>query len=245
MFIRSSLYFRRMFKEEFLERQKKFADRIYGGAGITILHGPFAGLRYINETVWGPIEPKWIGSYEAELNHVVSELLIKRYHSIIDIGSAEGYYTVGLASKKPDASVYSYEVDPWSRRQQKRLAALNGVTNLKISGFCNHREIQRNSKGLSLLICDTEGYEMEILDPKKCSRLMSVDILVELHAFGEFTMFEVKERIIERFLSTHRIEKISSRKRSPELYGGIDEIYLDERRNEGQQWLWMRAVANG
>jgi hypothetical protein len=50
----------------------------------------------LNETVWGPIEPKWLGTYELELHSIIKGILRAEYNTIIDIGSAEGYYSVGL-----------------------------------------------------------------------------------------------------------------------------------------------------
>ena len=54
----------------FEERQKANQTRIFGSSDIYVLSGPFSGMRYLNEIVWGPIEPKWIGSYEAECQNL-------------------------------------------------------------------------------------------------------------------------------------------------------------------------------
>ena len=60
--------------------------------------------------------------------------IIRTPHSvIIDVGNAEGYYSVGLAKCIRDGTVYSYDVDPWARRQQRRLARLNDGNKVKIS----------------------------------------------------------------------------------------------------------------
>lgn len=86
------------FRRQFSERQRCSRQKIYGGDGeLAVLSGPFKGMRYLDETVWGPIEPKWIGCYEEQLHEVIDDVIEANYLTIFDIGSAEGYYAVGLA----------------------------------------------------------------------------------------------------------------------------------------------------
>jgi hypothetical protein len=93
----SSTKSRRKFKRELLARQTKYKTLIYGGADPKVLSGPFVGMRYLNEIVWGPIECRWLGTYEQELVPIIGKILKMNYSTIIDVGSAEGYYAIGLA----------------------------------------------------------------------------------------------------------------------------------------------------
>jgi len=218
-----------------------------------VLSGPFAGMHYLDEIVWGPIEPKWLGCYEAELHEIMARVLAKNYDTIIDIGSAEGYYSVGLAKSLPAATVFSFDVDPWGRAQQRRLARMNGVANLRIGRFCRPVDLDRLATGRTLVICDIEGYEYGLLDPARAASLKTCDILVELHpneALG-LSVTDGDAALRARFAGTHRIEARESMPRRiedcralPNLAAlSADEIgaYIDERRDFHQGWLWMEA----
>src|SRR5262245_45426434 len=93
---------RRYFRRTFARHQSDFRRKLFpDGAPISVQHGPFKGLAYFDETVWGSITPKWLGSYEAELHPAIEEIISRPYETIIDVGCAEGYYAVGLAATIP------------------------------------------------------------------------------------------------------------------------------------------------
>src|SRR6516164_6432959 len=87
---------RRYFRKLLSARQRYHKQVFFGNCDPHVLSGPFAGLRYLDEPIWGPIEPKWLGTYEQELLPVIQQIIQTPYSTIIDIGSAEGYYAVGL-----------------------------------------------------------------------------------------------------------------------------------------------------
>lgn len=203
-------------------------------------------MKYFNEVIWGSIEPKWIGSYELELHPIIYKIIETEYDTIINIGSAEGYYSVGLAIRLPHARVLSYEVDPWSRRQQRRLAALNQATNLRIDGFCTHKQLDLRSRGRTLVLCDIEGSETELLNPELAQSLRNVDCLVELHDTKEASIRQVEELISNRFGPSHHVDRIEMSDRSPSSLSNLglkatdfDQALLDEHRWNRQVWLWM------
>jgi protein-L-isoaspartate O-methyltransferase len=86
-----------------------------------VLTGPFAGVLYLNEPVWGAITLRWIGSHESCLWDVVREIIAKRYESILDVGCAEGYYAAGLCRASPASTVHAYDLDRDSLSQVERL----------------------------------------------------------------------------------------------------------------------------
>jgi predicted O-methyltransferase YrrM len=85
-------------------------------------------MAYLDETVWGPITPKWLGCYELELHDIVETAIACRYDRVIDVGCAEGYYAVGFAWRMPETEVITFDIDPIARRQTRRLAAMAGVS---------------------------------------------------------------------------------------------------------------------
>jgi len=245
---RTSLRMRRSNKKKFWNTQCDIFKTLYADENAHVISGPFCGMRYINEVVWGPIEPKWFGTYEQELHPIIVRIIDEKYDTIIDVGSAEGYYSVGLAIFMPQSSVHSFEIDPLSRFQQARLAKLNNVTNIRLYRYCRHQDIDRISAGRTLLICDIEGFEHELLEPKKSASLRYVDLLVELHGTETVSMVEMESEIKSRFKDSHKISRIVAEPRVSPAHAALNVfpyVYsdlIDEHRISGQVWLWMQAL---
>jgi hypothetical protein len=257
---RQAWHRRNEFKAAYSQRQSKNARKLFGTGSPRVLSGPFAGLNYINEIVWGPIEPKWIGCYESELHPIFEAMTSNQYDVVIDIGSAEGYYSVSMAKMFPRATVFSYDTDPWARKQQARLAALNACNNLSIRHFCAPRQLENDirSSKRSLVICDIEGFEYDLLKPDAVPSLARADILIEIH----FSLDEPKlgvdegcQEFIDRFAGTHTPRIVAVEKRdinlisSKILAASLTNVEIaeaiDEHRPSFQKWLWLKAEAAG
>lgn len=248
----SSYRFFRHCKKKFGDFQDHFCHRVFKSEEITILNGPFKGMKYFNEIVWGPITPKWIGSYEKELHPIIGEIISAKYDRILDIGAAEGYYAVGLSLKCPRSAVSSYDIDPIARKRQAQLASLNSVTNLEIGKYCSVKEFANIVTKKTLIICDIEGSEYELLTPDRGENLRIADILVEIHPYDSLNSAEVQQSLCNRFASSHEISTIRSEPRVAGEWvekGGLLENLeeqilkdaLDEHRQGSQGWLWMRS----
>ena len=250
--IRNRRYFRRTFSRHNADfREKLFS----GGAAIAVQSGPFKGMRYLDETVWGSITPKWLGSYEAELHSIVARIVAHSYDTIIDVGCAEGYYAVGLAVVIPAAKVYAFDTDFISRAQVRRLATLNCVRDrLQIRAACNHSDLDTLSRGETLVVCDTEGFETQLLNPEIASSLRHDDILVEVHETSDSSL-EAERLLQSRFAASHRIEQVIASDRdswieqngqrfSPTISQEDLREATEENRTSGRVWLWMQANAN-
>src|SRR5258708_4505437 len=99
--------------------------------------GPFAGMRYVDNSVGSAYLPKLLGTYERELAEVIEEACRLRPELIIDLGAAEGYYAVGLALRNPQARVVAFEQQDIGRAALWRMAQLNGVADrIEIHGRC-------------------------------------------------------------------------------------------------------------
>ena len=229
--------------------QQEVFSKLYGsGNRIVVLNGPFKGMRYINEGVWGSITPKWIGSYESELWPVISEVLARSYRRIVDVGCADGYYAVGFARALPDSTVLAYDLDAVSRDQVGRLWELNGKPgSLHLERWCDHASLMRHAGAESLVFCDIEGGEMGLLDPLKCEALRKSDILVEVHETNKTTADKNADELVARFTGTHSIQRILDTETIPPL-AAVDVLggdALTKACNEGrpyrQVWLWMKA----
>jgi hypothetical protein len=217
---------------------------------IRVISGPFEGMRYLDAIVWGPITPKWLGSYETELSTVIEEIVGGPYSTVIDVGCAEGYYAVGLAYRMPRAKVFAFDNDLVSRWQVAKLAALNhATTRISIGRYCSHETFNLLCSERVLVICDIEGYERDLLDPERAGRLKDCDVLVEVHEWDNDATTE--RTITNRFGKTHHLERIDACERiswcaeHPELMPpSLLSEATNEHRSNGRRWLWMKAKSS-
>lgn len=214
--------------------------------------GPFKGLQYFDKPIWGIISNKWLGSYESELAVLIQHIIATPYQVIFDIGCAEGWYVVGLATHIPSARVVAFDTDPISRLQCLELARLNEVSSrIQTRGACGFQEFHALQSFRSLVICDIEGAEVELLDPLRAPALQHADILVELHETASQS-HEVEFTLRQRFTSTHTITHTSATDRSQWLALHAAQFTnliphdllhqaVEEHRAPGNGWLWMTS----
>ena len=171
--------------------------------GNRIFSGPFAGMVY-HQATEGATAPRLIGCYEAEIQPVLNTLPHSGYQRIIDIGCAEGYYAVGLARMLPDCTIHAHDISTVAQQACMRLAQENGVADrVKVGGVFDPATLQDCLTQKTLLFCDTEGAEQELLDPDKASALRDVDLIVEVHECFRPGLVRIMQ---QRFERTHDIE---------------------------------------
>lgn len=244
---------RTRFRAQFGADQRLFREAFYPRNTPSVLTGPFRGMLYLDETVWGPITPKWAGSYEQELEDIIEKMIPRGYDRIANLGCAEGYYAVGLARLIDRCDVFAFDLDPFARKQVRRLAEINQVfSRFHVFGECSHSRLNELIHGKTLILADIEGYEIALLDPSRAPNLKEADLLIEIHEDPSFSgMTKVEEQLISRFSESHVIErKVSHDRRSwidqhQALWQGKisrDQLAkaLDEARSNSQVWLWAR-----
>lgn len=208
--------------------------------------GPFAGMHYPRRRGDIVHTAKLLGAYEAELHRALEELIARAPARVIDVGSGDGYYAVGLARRLPAAMHLAVDPDPLAQRSCADTARLNGV-----AGRLSHRPLldpeglQHELAAPSLLIVDCEGYEATLLDPTKAPALRTADIIVETH---DFAVAGVTDALTRRFVATHAVERLVPTPRSVEDYPVLHTLppeqargLLDEFRHPPQFWLILRA----
>lgn len=165
------------------------------------------------------------GTYELELVDVVRRVIARAPAQVIDVGAAEGYYSLGLARSLPAASVLSFDIDPAARRLCAAGAALNDVDNIDVRGRINPRELKRHLRPGAFVLSDCEGYEWELLDPELVPALRSSIVLVELH---EFCRPGVTREILSRFDKTHALTLIDATPRDRSVAPHLTHLMGDE-----------------
>jgi hypothetical protein len=227
--------------EESIIIQDVFAEK------YVVQNGHFKGMKYINRSSGSALLPKVLGSYEEPIQDWVGEVItIKNYSHILDIGCAEGYYACGFAMNMPNTQITAYDTDLEARNNIAELKLLNNLQNIKIKAECTHAELNKHSSLGTLVFCDIEGFEEELLDPQKVPNLKFVDLIVEAH---DCFVPNVSETLIERFHNTHRIRIVVDYPYRIKKYDTPNKVnskqfnyIVDEHRPDFMKFIFMESV---
>jgi hypothetical protein len=220
--------------------------RLEENLGLTVQRGPFRGMVYPRANAYSRHSiPKLIGSYEEELHPEITRCISDRsYRRYVDIGSAEGYYSVGFAFAA-GLPVYAFEIDPFERRYSRLMARANQVEPLfHMEGWCSPEKLVDLCVDRSFILCDCEGYEATLFSADVAGALSHSDLIVELH---DVPGMDVTDRIVQCFSRTHQVELITARQRHANDYGELaglalqEDRFVSEFRHSGQQWAVITA----
>jgi hypothetical protein len=228
----------------------RILNKIIADSGVYVRSGPFKGMMYwpvAYPGYWsGGLTPSLLGVYERELHEPLIEFVKRGPAHIINIGSAEGYYSVGLALQAPAAHVFAFDIDTKFQHLCKASALVNGVADrVTVDGECTVERLQQLTQRRALVLCDIEGGEVQLLRPDLAPALAGADILVELH---DIFQPGTTEAILPRFQATHDIRIVRTEPRDPAELSQLDFLTsderrqaLDERRPAPMQWAIMKA----
>lgn len=175
-----------------------------------VQNGPFAGMKYPKmDAVGSSIFPKLLGSYEKELWEVFERLKQNVYTEIIDIGCAEGYYSVGFARLEQQGRVVAVDTDAKARKLCAEMAALNAVAHkLELRSSLTASELASFSfSGRALIISDCEGFEKDLFTASSIANLKNCDVLIETHKDFEPGISEALQVL---FAASHTAQIIRS-----------------------------------
>jgi hypothetical protein len=223
-----------------------------------VLNGPFRGLKYPDyRSLHSTFIPKILGSYEFELHSTLDRLKSTPYHSILDIGCAEGYYAVGFTKMFPKSILTAYDINPKARESCELLAKFNNIPisdNFRIKGKCGVEDLEKlENSGRHLIFSDCEGFEVELFTEKSILFLLNSDIIVECH---DFITPGISDKLQNLFSKTHRVDVVCSipdifRYRTldfPQLKGFSLEKkirLLQEKRPTQMEWLICTSLTLG
>lgn len=226
-------------------RSELIGNTLANRSGTIVQAGPFKGMDYGVRASEGSRAARLLGAYEASLAPVIEDIVARAYDLIVDVGSAEGYYAVGLARRMQGARVLARDANPKAQSLCAALAALNGVQGrVEIGGLMDHADFDICRDMRSVVICDIEGAEADLLDPARAPGLLAADILVETH---DCITPGLSQLIAGRFAATHSVQVIgralddSGLPPWMESLSDLDRlIALWEWRTGPTPWLWMQ-----
>lgn len=71
--------------------------------------------------------PRLFGTYETEIWPFIEECQKFKFDAIVDIGSGEGYFAVGLSILHPESKIFAFDTNPKIKEFHLSLARENGV----------------------------------------------------------------------------------------------------------------------
>ncbi len=225
-------------------RSELISNTLVERSGDTVLGGPFVGMKYPNKASEGSRSARLLGAYEASLAPVIEEIVARKYRQVIDIGCAEGYYAVGMALRMPKAKVLARDASAKAQALCVALAEANGVAaQVQVGGLFGHADFAVCEGTKTVVICDVEAAELDLLDPAKAKGLLAADILVEAH---DCMRPGIAAELQRRFSPTH-VVRVLGRKLDdsslPAWMEGLSDldrlIALWEWRTGPTPWLWM------
>lgn len=188
-------------------RAYALAQTYFAREGDRIYAGPFKGMAYMGATE-GALIARLLGVYEDELHPHLDRMAQAGLDAVVDVGCAEGYYAVGLARMMPDVTVHAHDISPVARTACAALAEKNGVAGrVVVGGAFQPEDFQAFAGRRTLVMVDTEGAELDILDPARGPALKDMWIIVETH--DGFTPGAL-DALTERFAATHEVVRVDT-----------------------------------
>ena len=241
-----------LFRNETIsERRIRLSNEMLEKLHATVAHGPFKGLHLDPVPGWGGMDlcSMLLGTYEMEVMDVLqSSRFLQRKH-LVNIGGADGYYSVGGLYCGRFQTADCFELTDVGRQTIARNARRNGVAD-KIRIFpkaaSNFPDVLQDVEWeKTIVLCDIEGAEFDLLNESCLDRLSKATILVEVHNWIE--NFRLKyhnflKNAAQRFDIELLERSVLPRQSFPELRGYTDDnrmLMLSEGRPNIMRYLLL------
>ena len=216
--------------------------------GTQVRQGPLVGMDFLSQSAEGCHIAKLLGCYEQPLQPHIENAIRAAYPLVLNIGCAEGYYAVGMARRMPNTRVLAFDLDLRAQETCRALASNNGVADrVTVGALFSRSDFAAYADQRVLVLCDIEGDEQDLLDPRAAPALQGMDIIVESH---ECLVPGVTKALIDRFSATHQITQVTDDgqrhlNQAPDWFNNL--AHLDqllstwEWRSGPTPWLVMTA----
>jgi SAM-dependent methyltransferase len=216
--------------------------------GTVVLEGPIQGLNFLPQSAEGCHIAKLLGCYEQPLQPFITTAIRTAYPLVLNIGCAEGYYAVGMARRMPNTQMLAFDLNPNAQQVCAELAVKNGVSDrVRVGALFRPEDFAQYAGQRTLVLCDIEGGERDLLDPVVAPALAGFDLIVEAH---DCLLPGMSRLLIERFQATHEITVVQDDgqrqlSNTPQWFKNL--AHLDqllavwEWRSGPTPWLVMKA----
>jgi precorrin-6B methylase 2 len=160
-----------------------------------VLYGKFSGMFLEKGNYGSEYKPKILGTYENELDEFLDSLISPEI-VLLDIGSDDGYYSIGLLLRNRNSRAIAVECDPvrceritFNSKRNNTSTRLNIISEYIVSGEHLLRLIE-DVTGPVFIKCDVEGAEYNI--------------------FALYTLKELFKKNISMIIETHMSENMEA-----------------------------------
>ena len=241
-----------LFRNETIsQRRIRLSNEMFERLRGKVAHGPFKGLHLDPVPGWGNMDlcSMLLGTYEAEIMDVLQSSRFLHRNHLVNIGGADGYYSVGSLYCGRFQTADCFEITDIGRQTIARSALRNGVADkIRIyseatSDFPNVLDDVKWDQ--TIVLCDIEGAEFDLLNESCLDRLSEATILIEIHNWIEdfrFKYHNFLENVAQRF-DIELLERSGlPNQLFPELRGYTDDnrmLMLSEGRPNIMRYLLL------
>jgi hypothetical protein len=229
-------------------RRSELIPLIFHHTNGVVQQGPFAGMIIHPNSMWGDgdVVGKILGVYENELHHFVEQAIESDPDRIINIGAAEGYYSVGFASRLPHVPVIAVDIDPRSAAIVAKNSSSNQTNQVQaVTAQVDVAWLEEQCvvAHKPLLVVDCEGAESTLLDPVAVPSLKKSSIIVESH---DCIIPGLTSQLAERFCNSHVIHLVQQQSKDPYQFKFLQDLsdcdkwaLVHEGRPSTMTWMYM------
>lgn len=212
-----------------------------------IEQGYLAGIRFGDvENLQAGIAQKLLGVYEVELTDALKQIDSRKYDWIVNIGAAEGLYSIAFSRKWRDIPIYSFEQDFCTRQLLRSVITLNGAKSVVVRGEFRLEHLRALSDdGNGLIFSDCEGFERLLFSTETIQYFKGHDLVIETH---DHLVDGVHTNVKDTLTNSHNVKEIdqlslenrSARVEDDEfkkLENTIQCAILNEDRHPKNRWL--------
>ena len=224
--------------------------------GLEIRHGYLTGTSLWEGDSRGDTDkPSMIlGFYEKEVLDIIIENKAA-YSCFVNIGSADGYYSVGLLKNNFFDYAICFEIAEHLREVTLDIAQKNAVSkNLILHGKATDdfaEVVIKDGLVLSdcLILCDIEGGEFDIFTSQNLRKLRHSFIIIEVHDFLVENGREKYEALVARCIPYFTIQEIFTGSRDLSTFNEIKSLpdtdrwlLCSEGRIQSMRWIVLKPL---
>jgi hypothetical protein len=253
--IYNSIYYRVSGKNSISATRLRLSQEIAEKFKYTVRYGPFSGFILPKKSWWGTRDraSMLLGLYEQEVLHYLSSL--SGYNTFVDLGAADGYYSVGVVKSKMFQYSYSFEISNAGQCVIRDTAKENDVSDqVKVFGRANsdfYKKIHNYDDGTCVILVDVEGFEFSLFDDRVFSDLKRSIIIIEIHAHLVSDGDKKLDQLVSLASSYFSVDWIHTSSRDLSCYSDLDCYNDDERwlicsegRGHPGSWLLLKPKNN-
>lgn len=214
--------------------RRNLSERLRNHHGNTIAHGPFKGLKLVEDAHWGSSDlgAMILGLYEQE---ILAELSAgPKRRCFIDLGAADGYYGLGVLAGDLFEKSYCFEITEKGRAVIARNAALNSLQDrVTILGEATpdfYTAIDPADLADATLLVDIEGAEFDIVNDATFRAFAKSIVIIEIHEWYPDIQQKL-QRLVQQSAATHAMRQITTGARDLSPYPELKAL------NDSERWL--------